>query len=127
MAIDVRWLEPQILLLKLYPPFTTKELNRVLEESIDMVNAIPDQVIGTVLDVKGIAHIPPGSIQKGIQLSRRKPDNAGPVVLIRAHPIFFGLARMVRIMHPPIGNLIHFADDEASGVRLLRKVLNISN
>jgi len=125
MPIDVRWLESRILLFKLHPPFTSKALSQALDDSIEMVNAIPNQPVGTVLDVKGLINVPPGALQQGRKLSRVNRANVGPVVLIRAHPIVRGFTRIARTVYPPTGDLIHFADSQERGVLLLRNILNI--
>jgi len=125
MAIDVRWLEPRILLFKIQPPFTTKELSRALDESIEMVNALTNQPIGTVLDVKGIRFVAPGMLQQGAKLSKVKRENVGPVVMIRAHPFLMGAVKVARTLHPPVESMLYFADDRASGVELLRQALNL--
>jgi len=123
MGIEVNWLESRILLYRLVPPFTWEELNQSLSQAINLVKAVPDQKVGTLLEVKGIISIPHGSLQRGSQVLKLKPPNAGPVVLVQAHPVIKAFCGMVKMLHPPIGKLIYFADDRASGLLLLRRVL----
>lgn len=123
MAIEVKWLEPGVLLYQLNPPFSWRELQKSLDDSIAMVEAVPELTVGTVLDVNGIISIPQGALNKGANLLKRRPSNTGPVVLVRAHPIVKGFCGLIRLMYPAIGNLIHFADDIPSAVALLRRLL----
>ena len=128
MGIEVKWLEePHILLFQLHPPFTWKELNQALDHSIQLVNGVPEHTVGTVLDVKGIISVPKGSIDRGMKLLRKKPDNAGPVVLIQAHPAIKAFCGVIRVLHPANGKLIHFAESRQSGVSVLRRVLKIKS
>jgi hypothetical protein len=125
MGIEVKWLEPQVLLFQLQPPFTWSELKCALDDSIVMVNAVPDQTVGTVLDVNGIINKLRGCVDRGMTLLRRKPDNAGPVMLIKVHPAIKAFYRLVRVLHPSTGRLIHFADDRRAGIAQLRCTLRL--
>jgi len=125
MPVDVRWLEPRILLFRVQQPFTTQALNRAIDTGLDLVSTVPGQPVGTVLDTSGVLFVPPGSLQKGRKLAQVDPANIGPVVLIRPNPVIRGFTRLARSVHPPTADLIHVADDQQSAVVLLRRLLGM--
>jgi hypothetical protein len=127
MPASVKWLEAEkILLYQISEPFTWKELSDSVNHAIQMVEAVPHQQIGTILNVSGIFRIPTGSLERGHKILTRKPKNAGPVVLLNAHLVVRAFVGIVRLLYPAISDLIYFADDLESAQRLLQQVLQPS-
>jgi hypothetical protein len=126
MAIQIRWLEPGILLYTLQFPFSWAELHASIEQALTLAQEQPEREVGTLLDVRGLRHIPFGALSEGLKIVGKKPTNANLVVVVGASPTIRAFHSIVRTLYPNITRYVFFADNIAEGLTRLRSQLGLT-